>query len=503
MTVQKSVRYSLILATIGLFAGTAIWVGADENGERSDEARELPTLLVDENPVSELANGQPVSYADVLEQATPSVVGVVTTEVVSGRRGLSQEDYMRRLFGLPPAQEPDDGDDQDERRQAVGMGSGVIVSSDGYVITNNHVVRVGRSDELADEIIVQLIDGREFTAELVGSDERTDVAVLKIDVDEELPALTIADSDLLRVGDVCFAIGNPLRVGLTVTQGLVSALGRTNIGILGFQGYEDFIQTDAAINMGNSGGALVDANGRLIGINTAIISRTGGNIGIGLAIPSSLVRYVMESLIEQGEVPRGFLGVVPGDLTPELAEAWGLSSTKGALVRQVEPEGAAKAAGIEHRDIITEVDGRFIDSGAELRIAIAQTPPGETVSLKIIRDGNEITKEVTLGSLGERMASTPRQGEEGSAIEYLVLEELTDELRSEYSIPSSVEGVLIARIERVTPRNQDFEEGMVIVEINRDKVTSLSEVADSLREGINSLYVWSRETSYDYLTYEK
>jgi len=502
-----SLTVSGIIALCFTMAVTVFLLSAhgDDHAEPQKQRAE-PVLSVDETPVSNDSVAEVVSYADMLEQTTPAVVGVVTTQLISGQGNpMTLEDLFRRYYGMPPKQEgdePEESDDEvDERRVPSGMGSGVIVSEDGYVLTNNHVVRVGRSDEIADEILVQLYDGREFTAKVIGTDSKTDVAVLKIEVDEPLPAFTFADSDKLRVGDVCFAIGNPLRVGLTVTKGIVSGLGRTDLDILGLQGYEDFVQTDAAINRGNSGGALVDAKGRLIGINTAILSGTGGNIGIGFAIPSNLTRYVMESLISVGEVPRGFLGVVPGNLTPALAEAWGLPSTKGALIRQVEEDGAAAAAGIKHRDVIIDVDGRQIDSAAELRLAIAQTPPGVSVDLKIIRDGEVLTKAVTLGSLGERLAIDGPAKEPESAMEDVELSVLTPELRKEFSIPSSIEGIVVKEIIRVTPQNQLFRPGMVIREVNETKVTTIGELAENLRSGVNTLYVWFRNVP-DFLTYE-
>ncbi len=510
-------KFRLLPTSLTLFAASVLvgasllWSASEKDGEKDTSKNPTPTVTVDHSPIPQTVGNEVASFADMLESATPSVVGVVTTEIVSGnRRGsMSPEDLYRRFFGIPPRDredEPDDGDEEeDEYRVPTGMGSGVIIAPEGYILTNNHVVRNGRSDEIADEILVQLVDGREFTAEVVGTDKRTDIAVLKIDVDESLPALTMADTDVIRVGDICFAIGNPLRVGLTVTQGIVSGIGRTDTFILGFQGYEDFIQTDAAINMGNSGGALIDAKGRLIGINTAILSRTGGNIGIGFAIPSNLARYVMENLISKGKVPRGFLGVVPGDLNPDLAKAWGLPSTRGALIRSVEEGGAADGAGIKHRDVIIEVDGRSIDSARELRVAIAQTPPGQEVTLKLIRNGEEITKNVVLGNLGERLAEesgTTEETEEVAAFPDIELEELTDEIREEYSIPEKVTGVLIAGIDRVSPRTQDFREGMVISEVNRTPITTAEEISDNLKDGLNELYVWYRG-SYDFMTYEK
>lgn len=488
-----------------LLAGTVLWVFGAENDpkEMPSSTHAAPSIKVDASPVQGQSDPEVVSYADMLEKATPSVVGVVTTQVVSLRGGgpITREDIFRYFHGMPPREDRrnrQDDEEENQRREPSGMGSGVIVSPEGYILTNNHVVRIGRTNEIADEILVQLGDGREFTAEVVGTDRGTDIAILKIDAGEPLPALTFADSQNLRVGDVCFAIGNPLAVGLTVTRGIVSALGRT-IGILG-GGYEDFIQTDAAINIGNSGGPLIDAKGRLIGINTAIVSRTGGNIGIGLAIPANMARYVMENLIEKGEVPRGFLGVVIGDLTPDLAKAWGLDSTKGALIRQVEEGSAAAEAGIRHRDVIVAVDGQEIESSTDLRLTISQIPPGETVSLSIIRDGEQITKEATLGSLGERVAAGGPGGTTQSPIENLSLKELTPELREEFSIPSTVNGVVIAEVERVTPRNQQFRPGMVVSEVNGTEVRSVKDVAANMRSGVNALYVWF-DNGYDFLTY--
>ncbi len=457
-----------------------------------------PDLTLDPSPLGEFADGQRVSYAGMLEEATPSVVGVVTRQVIEpGESGPPQslEEMLRRFYGMPDNGNGENGNGPDfERRIPGGMGSGVIVSPQGYILTNNHVVRFRNSDEVADEILVQLSDGREIEARLVGADEKTDIAVLKVDVDEPLSALPLGNSDDLRVGDVCFAIGNPLRVGLTVTKGIVSATGRTDLGILGMQGYEDFIQTDASINMGNSGGPLVDAKGRLIGINTAILSRTGGNIGIGFAIPVNLAVYVMENLIEFGTVPRGFLGVVPGNLTPDLAEAFGLDSIEGALVRQVEPGSAAARAGIEHGDVILSVDDRAIGSAQELRLAIAQTPPGETVDLIIVRDGEEMTKEVVLGDLTAAIngagGSTDRADTAAGLVDALELEPLSERNRSSFSVPAQIEGLLITEVNSSSRFSQYFQPGAVISEINGTAVRSVDDLESALQTGQNLFYVW-------------
>jgi Trypsin-like serine proteases, typically periplasmic, contain C-terminal PDZ domain len=278
----------------------------------SQPIRDLDVRL-DKSPIKAREAGPVLSYADVLEQATPSVVAVYTSRMVMERSGGRQVPELFRQFGLPVPRGMEPETAPRERREQLGVGSGVIISPQGYIITNHHVVEGARGRE-ADEIRVLLGDGVEYEAELVGSDRKTDVAVLKVKPDEPLPALTLADSEKLRVGDVVFAIGNPLDVGLTATQGIVSATGRDQGGrILGPGSYENFIQTDAAINLGNSGGALIDARGRLVGINTAIVSRSGGSIGIGFAIPVNMVLNVARNLIETGEVPRGMLGLFPDD----------------------------------------------------------------------------------------------------------------------------------------------------------------------------------------------
>ena len=394
-----------VIWSLSLSDGGALLSAANETRNYPE-----PKLTVDDNPIDRSKGMEPNSYADMLDRVTPSVVGIITTRIVSvaPRSRHPMEEFFRR-YGESPDDRggsrnfPDD-EGVEERRIPSGLGSGVIISPEGYILTNNHVITVGRSEEVADEIKVQLADGSAYTAELIGTDRKTDVAVIKIDADEPLSAMTLADSGNLRVGDVCFAIGNPFQVGLTVTKGIISALGRTDLRILGMQGYEDFIQTDASINMGNSGGALVDSNGRLIGINTAILSRTGGNIGIGFAIPVNMARYIMDSLITDGTVSRGYLGVVIGNMNGDLAESFGLENTRGALIRQVEEGGAADQAGIRHGDVILNVDGRDIQSASELRLAIAQTPPGDSVDIRIYRGGELLDLDVILGDLETGMA---------------------------------------------------------------------------------------------------
>jgi serine protease Do len=365
----------------------------------------------------------------------------------------------------------------------------VIISADGYIVTNHHVVQ-GLRGQAADEIRVQLNDQAEYVATLIGSDSKTDVAVLKIEAEEALPAVTLADSDLLRVGDIVFAIGNPLDVGLTATQGIVSATGRNRKGeILGPGSYENFIQTDASINLGNSGGALVDAWGRLVGINTAIVSRSGGSIGIGFAIPVNMVLNVASNLIKSGEVPRGMLGLFPDDLTRDMADAFGLDTTRGALVNQVQEDSPASRAGIRHGDIIMMVDGIEIGSAAELRLIVSQILPGTEVELNLIRQGETMQLPVTLGSLNQKAAAAVT---ESSPLEGVRLRPLDEEVREGLSIPEDIEGVLIIGVENDSPFVEKLEKPMVILEVNGRVVDSADAIEESLVEGEqNRLYVWS------------
>lgn len=430
---------------------------------------------------------QVVSYADVLEDATPSVVAVYTSRVVAARE-MQQLPEILRQFGyrVPPSMQQEA---PRERKQRLGVGSGVIISEDGYIVTNHHVVQ-GMRGRMADEIKVRLNDDSEYVAEFIGSDPKTDVAVLKIEASGELPALQLADSDRIRVGDVVFAIGNPLDVGLTATQGIVSAMGRSQGGrVLGPGSYEDFIQTDAAINLGNSGGALIDAWGRLVGINTAIVSGSGGNIGIGFAIPMNMVLNVASNLIKTGEVPRGMLGLFPGDLSPEMAEAFGLENTRGALVNQVQDDSPASRSGIRHGDVITRIDGEGVDSAAQLRLIVSQILPGTEVDVMLIRGGETQVVAVVLGSLNGAMGGTVGGG---SPLEGVEMRLLDSELRAEYSIPEGISGALITQVSPESPYADKLQPQMVVIEVNGRVVSNLDGISDSLqRDTQNRLYVWA------------
>ncbi|MBT64208.1 MAG: protease Do [Puniceicoccaceae bacterium] len=446
---------------------------------------------VDSQPIQAQAGKPLVSYADVLEQATPSVVTVYTSQIVTVGQRQRLPDFLRQFAQPVPQMEPNSGSTR-ERKAPLGVGSGVIISSDGYIVTNHHVVQ-GMRGRQADEIRVRLNDNSEYVATLVGSDSKTDVAVLKIDVDAPLPAITLADSELIRVGDIVFAIGNPLDVGLTATQGIVSATGRNRKGeILGPGSYENFIQTDAPINLGNSGGALVDAWGRLIGINTAIVSGSGGSIGIGFAIPVNMVLNVATNLIDSGEVPRGMLGLFPGDLTRDMADAFGLDSTRGALVNQVQEDSPAESAGVRHGDIIVKVDDTEIDSAAQLRLVVSQILPGTEVELTLIRMGETLVLPVTLGSLNGKLAN--KVGAQ-SPLEGVALRPVDAAARSSFSIPEEIEGVMVVAVAGDSPFVEKLDPQMVLLEVNGEAVESVADVERQLVEGSqNRLYVWAKGT---------
>ena len=336
-------------------------------------------------------SGKPqTSYREASQQAMPSVVNIFTTKAArKSTHPFNDDPLLRRFFGDGPGA-------QDERQ--FSLGSGVIVSPEGYILTNNHVI------ESADEIEVALADGKKVNAKLVGTDPETDLAVIKVNL-RDLPSITLARLDNTRVGDVVLAIGNPFGVGQTVTMGLVSALGRNHMGINTF---ENFIQTDAAINPGNSGGALVDIHGHLLGINTAIYSRSGGSLGIGFAIPVTTVKTVMEAIIKNGQVVRGWIGVEPQDITPELAESFDLKKSSGTIIAGVVKGGPAEKAGIRLGDILLTVADQPVADTVSMLNLVAQLKPGEKVKLTVLRKSQEATLDLVVGRR-PRMKQAPQQ----------------------------------------------------------------------------------------------
>lgn len=371
----KALRYfgwpllaGLLLALL-LIQSFPQWVGLPSNEVHLQQA-----------PRYGIAQEGPVSYADAVSRAAPAVANLYTAKMVNKSSGhpLLEDPVFRRFFGdnLPK-----------QRRMESSLGSAVIMSPEGYLLTNNHVVAG------ADQIVVALKDGRETLARLIGSDPETDLAVLKIDL-QNLPAITLGRSDQIDIGDVTLAIGNPFGVGQTVTMGIISATGRNQLGL---NTYEDFIQTDAAINPGNSGGALVDAHGNLIGINTAIFSKSGGSQGIGFAIPVKLARDVMKAIIEHGQVIRGWLGIEVQPLTPELAESFGLQGRAGILVAGIYRNGPAQKAGLQPGDLILQIGDEAAIDGRRSMNQVARAKPGERIDIEVLRNGETLKLTAEIG----------------------------------------------------------------------------------------------------------
>jgi len=383
MRFGKTGHFLLLSMSAGLFAAAIVLYfvgrpGPDPVVLDIREARASPQLPA--------AEGQ-VSYASAVERASPAVVNVFTTKVYTQRiNPLFDDPFFRQFFGDMLG---DSIGNRVRKRRKNSLGSGVIVDARGFVVTNNHVI------DGADEIQVVLNDGSTLDAEVVGTDADTDVAVLRVTGGTNLPVVTLGSSSKLRVGDVVFAIGNPFGVGQTVTMGIVSATGRNQLGITNF---ENFIQTDAAINPGNSGGALIDAYGNLVGINTAIFSRSGGSQGIGFAIPVDMVRGIIDQIVTYGEVRRGWIGIAGQDVTPALAESFGLQGTRGVLISSVVSDGPAARAGIRPGDVITEIDDMAIDSAFDVVSTVAGRPPDSIIRVRGWRGGEPLDLGITLGS---------------------------------------------------------------------------------------------------------
>ena len=385
---RRSIGMAVLLVGVAVLAAGCDAGEGDQaqTGAGSEVAAPPPQVVVAGGFPTDPARGDLPTLAPLIDVVAPGVVNISTTGTVSRvSNPLFDDPIFRRFFGAP----------EEQRRNTQSAGSGVIMdAAAGMIVTNHHVVAN------ADEIVVILRDRREFVAELVGSDPATDVAVLSIEADG-LTAIARGDSDGLRVGDFVIAIGNPFGLGQTVTTGIVSALGRSRVGI---GQLEDFIQTDAAINPGNSGGALIDLTGRLIGINTAIVGPSGGNVGIGFAIPVDIVENIMVRLIEDGEVRRGLLGVMIEDVTPAIAEALGLEEAAGALVSDITPGSVAEAAGIVPGDLILRTDGQTVRDSADLRNIVGLTPPGTEMELELLRRGEHETLVVIIGEMTDELA---------------------------------------------------------------------------------------------------
>ncbi|TXD33762.1 DegQ family serine endoprotease [Lujinxingia vulgaris] len=405
---------------------------------------------------------------DVVEKVMPSVVGINTERSV---RQMASP-FGRSPFGGHPFFGPRGMPQQPQERVQEGLGSGVIVDAEGIVLTNNHVI------EGADTIRLTLNDGREFEAEVVGSDPQSDIAVLRFkDAPDDLKAIEFGDSDALRLAESVVAIGNPFGLSSTVTLGIVSAKGRGNMGIVD---YEDFIQTDAAINPGNSGGALVNLRGELVGINTAILSKSGGYQGVGFAIPSKMARGIMESLVETGKVSRGWLGVMIQELTPELASALEIpESARGVVVSDVQPQSPAARAGLQRGDLITSIAGRSVSSPGELKNRVGMAQPGTEVEVAYLREGQAMKGRLELGALEDAAGVASAPGFAPSPVEGLSLQALNDELRAQLRVPPALrQGVAVTE---VAPGSEAarlrLRPGDVILEVNRRPVSSPADVS--------------------------
>jgi serine protease Do len=394
------------------------------------------------------------AMAEIAEAVKPSIVNISTTRTVQMKGQMNpfyDDPFFRRFFG--------DKFNMPKERKTPSLGSGVIVTSDGYILTSSHVIQG------AEEINVTLSDEREFKGKIIGNDPMTDIGIIKIDTDN-LPAIPWGNSDALRVGETVLAIGSPYGLSQTVTMGIVSAVGRANVGIAD---YEDFIQTDAAINPGNSGGALVNVKGELVGINTAIFSTTGGYQGIGFAVPTNMAKNVMDSLINNGKVIRGWFGVTIQPLTTELAKQFNLKDDKGALIGDVIDKSPAEKAGLLRGDVIIEYEGKQIDEPTDLRNMVANTPPGKKVEVKIIRENKIETKQLTIGELPVDMQKLP-QSKYDNLLRGVTVQNLTPEIMSRFKLPDKLKGVIVSEVSTDSPAHKILAQGDVIMEVNRESI---------------------------------
>ena len=419
--------------------------------------------------------------AEVVEAVAPTVVNISTTRTVKVQGSANpflNDPFFRRFFG--------EQFNMPKERKASSLGSGVIVDSNGYILTANHVIQG------ADEIRVTLADKREFQGKIVGTDSMTDVGVIRIDA-KDLPAIQLGESSRLKVGETVLAIGSPYGLSQTVTMGIVSAVGRAN---------EDFIQTDAAINPGNSGGALVNVRGQLVGINTAIFSTSGGYQGIGFAVPTSMAKSVMESLIQKGKVIRGWLGVTIQNLTPDLAKQFDLENENGVLIGDIVDGSPAEKAGLKRGDVIVEFNGTKVTDPNQIRNMVANTEPGKEVEVTIIRNNEEMKKKVTISELPSEMQK-PSTEEYDNLLKGVTVQDVTPELYDKFSIPKKITGVIITDISEDSAATNVLVQGDIIQEINRERISNVKDyerVVSRIKAGTDILLVIYRGRTSLYIT---
>jgi len=480
------VRRSIAMVSVAvalLIGGAMAWTVASGGRSVLGATSAVTLRLADDSKPAQNVGSLTEGFAPVVEPLLSAVVNISSSKVVKTSREQSpfeDDPFFRQFFGNPGGQ-GGQGEDQPREQKEHSLGSGVIVSPDGYILTNNHVV------DDATDIEVVLKDKRQLKAKVVGTDPRTDIAVLKIPA-TGLTSVTIGDSAKMRVGDIVLAIGDPFGIGETVTMGIVSALGRRSLDIEGAGGYEDFIQTDASINPGNSGGALVNTRGQLIGINTAIISNGGGgNQGIGFAVPIDMARHVMEQLVSKGKVTRGYLGVSIQEVTPALAKAFGLPSAEGALIGDVTADGPGGKAGLQKGDVIVGLNGQPISDYQELRLRVSQSAPGETAKLDIYRNGQKRQISVTLTELPDQQAAakeTPEATED--AMQGVQVQALTPDLAEQLKVPASTHGVVVTRVDPDSAAAEGtLQRGDVIQEVNHKPIATPEQLRAAVHDAGN------------------